>query len=496
MLRHPIYFGQKDLSSTGEGFESDLVEKLVGEKLRALRRQIEAQRQRVRDVAARFLRLGDTAEQRIESEREFKDASLRLEMFKNLGIADRLEKQNNFQKDENELDRMKDVAESFVSDLEELIAGHEDDLRNAASYVSKQNSGFFGEYYAEYANLVDKLELVKKTEREVRDIISRLQAKREEFDGMHSSFREEFSLVQRQLDQELKQTQTTAAMRAEDFLLQQKRKTKAEQMLKALTRQESQQRSLHDELLAEIARLNDLWQQEFNTIKDELDRVNAGNTVLKIEAEFKADKESAIALMRQFYRGNGFCETTFRAVMQSYSDFGKLFSDLPQALEKVVTSRDAFKKIFMENLAEFVSWQVPNRFVIRYHKKELKNHSLGQRASALLLYILSLRQNDVIIIDQPEDDLDNQTIYDDVIKLLRDMKRQVQFIFATHNANFPVLGDAEQVHACRYHNERVFVRNGSIDARPVQNDIIGIMEGGQEAFNRRNEVYNLWKSPN
>ncbi|MCS5782115.1 ATP-binding protein [Klebsiella pneumoniae subsp. pneumoniae] len=147
----------------------------------------------------------------------------------------------------------------------------------------------------------------------------------------------------------------------------------------------------------------------------------------------------------------------------------------------------------MQNLVEFVTHQVPNRFVIRYRGKELKHHSLGQRASALLLYVLSQRQNDVIIIDQPEDDLDNQTIYDDVIKLLREMKPHAQFIFATHNANFPVLGDAEQVHACRYQDEQVAVQSGSIDARPVQDAIINIMEGGQEAFNRRKEVYNLWK---
>ncbi len=134
----------------------------------------------------------------------------------------------------------------------------------------------------------------------------------------------------------------------------------------------------------------------------------------------------------------------------------------------------------MQNLVEFVTCQVPNRFVIRYRGKELKHHSLGQRASALLLYVLSQRQNDVIIIDQPEDDLDNQTIYDDVIKLLREMKPHAQFIFATHNANFPVLGDAEQVHACRYQDEQVAVQSGSIDARPVQDAIINIMEGGRK----------------
>jgi hypothetical protein len=48
---------------------------------------------------------------------------------------------------------------------------------------------------------------------------------------------------------------------------------------------------------------------------------------------------------------------------------------------------------------------------------------------------------------EPEDDLDKQTIYDDVIKLIREMKPAAQFFFATHNGNFPVPGDAEQVHA-------------------------------------------------
>ncbi len=100
------------------------------------------------------------------------------------------------------------------------------------------------------------------------------------------------------------------------------------------------------------------------------------------------------------------------------------------------------------------------------------------------------------MIDQPEDDPDNQTIYDDVISLIRVMKPFTQFIFATHNANFPVLGDAEQIHACRYQDDAITVRSGSIDSRPTQDAIINIMEGGREAFNKRKEVYDLWNSQN
>ncbi len=491
VLRRPIYFGQKDLSSTGEGFETDLVEKLVGEKLRMRREEIETQRLRVRAAAQRWLELSNAAELKRDSETQLNDANFRLSKFAEHGVAGKLQKRLGFQQDANALARMEERTGNFILALSGLIAEHEDELRNATSYVSKQNSDFFAAYYAEFSNLVAKLDQLKQVEQEVRVIADRLKTKQGEFEGASNSLQEEFAQVERQLAQELKQTGMTA-IQPDDFLTQQQRKTKAEQMLEALAKQESQQASIRDALFTEIDKLNELWLREFNTIKTELDRVNAGHTALQIEADFKGDKEAAMSFMQQLFKGSNIRETTLRAVMEDYADFGGLLRDLPGALSKAGSTPEVFEKTFMQNLAEFITKQVPNHFVIRYRGKELKHHSLGQRASALLLYVLSQRQNDVIIIDQPEDDLDNQTIYDDVIKLLREMKPYAQFIFATHNANFPVLGDAEQVHACQYQDEKLATKSGSIDARPVQEAIINIMEGGQEAFNRRKEVYNLW----
>ena len=492
VLGRPICFGQKDLSSTGEGFETDLVEKLVGEKLRELREEIEVQRQYVREVAQRWLKLSNAAELKRDYEAELTDVRFRMKKFEEYGVADKLQKRLGFQQDAAALGRMKEQADTFIQAFGQLIAEHEDELRNATNYISKQNPDFFTTYYAEFSKLVAKIEQLKIIEQETHAISSRLHTKHDEFERARTSLQEEFAQVERQLAQELKQTGMTA-IQPDDFLAQQQRKIKAEQKLEALAKQETQQTSIRDALFAEVEKLNELWLREFNMIKAELDRVNTGHTALQIEAGFKGDKEAAINFMQQIFRGSNIRETTLRTVMEDYADFGGLLRGLPGALAKAGSTPEVFEKTFMENLVEFVTWQVPNRFVIRYHGKEMKHHSLGQRASALLLYVLSQRQNDVFIIDQPEDDLDNQTIYDDVIKLLREMKPQAQFIFATHNANFPVLGDAEQVHACQYQDEQVGVLSGSIDARPMQEAIINIMEGGQEAFNRRKEVYNLWK---
>src|SRR5947208_2850176 len=68
----------------------------------------------------------------------------------------------------------------------------------------------------------------------------------------------------------------------------------------------------------------------------------------------------------------------------------------------------------------------------------------------MMLFLLSQDDHDLLLIDQPEDDLDSQTVYEEVVKLVRKIKPNRQFIFATHNANFPVLGDAEIVAACAY----------------------------------------------
>ena len=495
VLRRPIYFGQRDLSSTGEGFETDLVEKLVGEKLRTLRDEIETQRQRVREAATRWLKLSTSAEQKREYEAQLADANFRLKIFKEYGVTDKLQKRLGFQQDASALQRLREQAKGFIIALGNLTAEHEDELRNASSYVSQQNPVFFAAFYAEFDQLIMTVEKLKQMTKDVQAIANHLDTKQREFLASSKNLQEEFAQIERQLAQELKQTGVTA-IQPDDFLALQQRKTKAEQMLAALTKQESQQTNICDALFAEIDKLNELWLREFNTIKAELDGVNASHTALQIKTEFKGDKEAAIDFMQQIFKGSNIRETTLRRVMEGYADFGDLLRALPQAKAKAGSSPDVFETIFMQNLVAFVTWKVPNHFAISYRGKELKHHSLGQRASALLLYVLSQRQNDVIIIDQPEDDLDNQTIYDDVIKLLREMKPHAQFIFATHNANFPVLGDAEQVHACQYQDDKVMTQSGSVDARSVQKAIINIMEGGQEAFNRRTEVYNLWKPQN
>jgi hypothetical protein len=73
------------------------------------------------------------------------------------------------------------------------------------------------------------------------------------------------------------------------------------------------------------------------------------------------------------------------------------------------------------------------------------------------------------------------------------LKNETQFIFATHNPNIPVLGDCEQNVCCSYNNGVISTTEGSIDDPVIQKKIVDIMEGGEESFNQRKMIYELWK---
>ncbi len=126
---------------------------------------------------------------------------------------------------------------------------------------------------------------------------------------------------------------------------------------------------------------------------------------------------------------------------------------------------------------------------IRY--KNLDDLSKGQKATALLLLLLTSGASP-LIIDQPEDNLDNRFIYDGVVPRLRDLKGGRQVIVSTHNANVPILGDAELVVAMESEGNRGRTCDGgvgSIDDETVRKLAGTLLEGGKDAFAARQYLY-------
>jgi hypothetical protein len=127
--------------------------------------------------------------------------------------------------------------------------------------------------------------------------------------------------------------------------------------------------------------------------------------------------------------------------------------------------------------------------------QSLPNLSTGQKATAVLLLVL-LESDAPLVVDQPEDDLDNRFISEGVVPRMLQEKRRRQFLFATHNANIPVLGDAELILGLRAmgeaeagHAEVPVKHMGSIDSADVRDLVEEVLEGGKEAFQTRRLKY-------
>lgn len=123
--------------------------------------------------------------------------------------------------------------------------------------------------------------------------------------------------------------------------------------------------------------------------------------------------------------------------------------------------------------------------------RPLEQLSTGQQCTAIL-HLLLLENEDPLITDQPEDNLDNAFIAERIVTQLRATKSERQFLFATHNANIPVFGDAEWIgilSAADLHAHMPVEAQGSIDVPAIRELVAEILEGGREAFSQRKEKY-------
>lgn len=121
--------------------------------------------------------------------------------------------------------------------------------------------------------------------------------------------------------------------------------------------------------------------------------------------------------------------------------------------------------------------------------KSSERLSIGQRCTVVLPVLLG-HHGDPLVLDQPEDHLDNAFITSTLVAALKRRADTDQFIFTSHNANIPVLGDAERVIVMDSDGDRGFaVHQGALEERDIVTSVTNIMEGGLEAFAARAAFY-------
>lgn len=145
-----------------------------------------------------------------------------------------------------------------------------------------------------------------------------------------------------------------------------------------------------------------------------------------------------------------------------------------------------YKSIVNRNLLDFRSHKI---IKVKYDHRAIENSSFGQRCTAVLV-ILLLLGNNPIIIDEPEAHLDSLLISEYLVDVIKERKASRQIIFATHNANFVINGDAELIHVLEMDSQTKTTRivSTTIENPKTRGVLIGL-EGGKEAFKKRESRY-------
>ena len=149
--------------------------------------------------------------------------------------------------------------------------------------------------------------------------------------------------------------------------------------------------------------------------------------------------------------------------------------------------KDFLHSLPQESVSDFNLWFPGDDLKITFgpDNRPIEQGSPGQKTAALLAFVLSYGR-EPLLLDQPEDDLDNELIYELIVQQLRETKSRRQVIIVTHNANIVVNGDAEMVLPLRVAGgETIVTQPASIQQVQIRQAICAILEGGQQAFEQR-----------
>lgn len=227
---------------------------------------------------------------------------------------------------------------------------------------------------------------------------------------------------------------------------------------------------------------------------------------IRVHIEYRGLRSQFVDKLAQFMQGSG----TDHATIQKLSSKEDRITDgrgIAQCVRKGVQALQDEFNLTPKRANQIFNWLNPDRkrlfeleslipddqvqVFLKLNETEIPLDKLsgGQRATAMLLLLLT-QEDRLLIVDQPEDDLDNRFIYEDIVQILRNQKKKRQVIVATHNPNIPVLGDAELIVSIESTINSVQISvQGSVDQAVVCEAVKHIMEGGEQAFRRRAEKY-------
>ena len=474
--------------------DSDLDERkaTTSEQLEHNRRSIVSTRQDIDNVDERLAALPGLQET--------------LQRFKDIGLEDRLHKQRLLVREERVMEALmeciasfRDIAEGLRRELPvDRIFLSDKSLRSlpGKDILSKGNA-LLEQLSNDLQSIAVQMDQLLDTAQEDGTVIS------EEWQAHKAKIETQYHKILRELKQE--------AVDGEEYIQLQRKVERLAPLREQREALEILLKSLNERrqvLLAEWADVTAAEYQRLNRAADDVNDKLAKH--IRVKATFQGNRDPLFDLLRESVTGR-IKETIDRlSAVSSLSlrEFADTCRRGQRALEQeyVLTSVQArsLSQMNLETLMQIEELDLPATTDIRLNTapkghdpawRDIAALSTGQKATAVLL-LLFMESDAPLVVDQPEDDLDNRFVTEGVVPRLRRAKQRRQFLLSTHNANIPVLGDAELIFGLtttsNRHESNAEVQPehiGSIDVLSVREMVEEILEGGREAFEHRRRKY-------
>ena len=489
VLRNPLYFGQKDLSQASN-YEFRLLEKLVGERVQSVNEQFREVNSRIAETIQEYLDVLSAPEQRQEQESILADVTHQMTVYRDNGVDEKLKKQTACQSDQMKLKEAADNAKSVMNALKKQTTSLANKRPGLGGHTSEYNQDLLDEAAVVLAQMGVCVDAVGQLNSDFAGHYKVLTDITERLKDRISSHSEEFAAVKREL--------VDVDIKPETYMHLHEKSVEAEAQIELLRQKEQTKEKVEQRLAQYITERRNLLLRITEAYVEEARKINLSQKELHVDITFMGHREGFQEELHQRFKGTKITQAHRQQLAAEFEDFADLIRDWllcdGARIQKVLKPALYVKleERMEEQYQELLQYRTEDSVQILYHGKPLKQHSMGQRASALILFILTQDENDILIIDQPEDDLDTKVIYDELIQTIRRRKQDIQFIFATHNANIPVLGDSEKIISAFFEEGSIQTEQGNIDRKETQMQIVNIMEGGQEAFDRRKQIYAAW----
>ena len=347
------------------------------------------------------------------------------------------------------------------------------------------------------------------------EILTALQVKQHQWQQQINQIRENFEKQIDDLNQWQTDKQSQAWMRLLDRDLQRYRELRAQLEQQGIDPQVYpdllQKRSLLDRELQQIAgyrqqteKLEKQYWEKLSEAKRHREELTERRTRF-LGRVLEGNKSVQIRIV-PFAEPWTDMEKKIREILQVWDHFDKDIEALKQVIEKDGWEQ-ARKRIFdirdnkqtakdsrfhnhlrglpHESFIDLLLWFPEDALQITYGAgKKIREGSPGQKSAALLTFILA-HGNEPLLLDQPEDDLDNELIYSLIVQAIKATKTKRQIIVVTHNANIVVNGDSEMVHYLNVASGQSHLTSDSLQSEGIRQRICDTMEGGSKAFEQR-----------